>query len=178
MRNILIIGKSVCYFTVLGSMILCGFSFPALAEERQYKVEAAFLYSFFNYITWPRYSTPQELQEPVICVNVDDPIIPYLDYIRAKVGGERTLTVRTIADEEIPKGCNIFFMRHRISSRILASLPSTTLMVLKPDDPLDQGGMIELSQDGERIAIKINQPQLEQNGFRISSRLLELAQVK
>lgn len=156
------------------SMSVCIFSFAARAEDRQYKIEAALLYSFFNYITWPGYSTPHELREPVICVYDKDPLLPYLDYIRNKRAAERTLTLRSIPDQDAAAGCHIFFIRHHISPRILASLPGSTLTILKPDDPLDRGGMIELSEEGEHISIKINQSQLEENGFLASSRLLAL----
>jgi hypothetical protein len=152
------------------------FSSSAYAEERQYKIEAAFLYSFFNYITWPGYSAPQELAKPVICVYGNDPIVPYLNYIRGKMATERLLTVRVLGNIENAGGCHILFMRHRIESDRSNDLANDTLTVVKLDDPLDRGGMIELSEDGERIAIKINQPSLEKNGFQISSRLLDLVQ--
>lgn len=152
------------------------FAMPATAaNERQYKVEAAFIYSFFNYITWPGYNSPQELLDPVICVYGGDPVVKYLKYVAGKVSAERSLTIRTITKSSEIGGCKIFFMRHRISYSMLSSLPADTLTVFKPDDPLDRGGMIELSQDVERINIKINQAALERNGFTASSRLLELA---
>lgn len=147
----------------------------AIANERQYKVESAYLYSFFNYITWPSYESPQKLHEPVICVAGSDPILPYLNYISQKMKEERALTIRNL-DDEAATGCHMLFVRHRISSRILNAIPKDTLIVLKPDDPLDRGGMIELAEDGDRIAIRIDQSQLEQHGFQVSSRLLGLAQ--
>lgn len=158
------------------ALVTAAFSLPAAsASERQYKVEAAYLYSFFNYITWPGYNSPQELLNPVICIYGKDPIVKYLKYVANKVAGERSLTVRPITKSSEIGGCNIFFMRHRISYSMLSSLPADTLTVFKPDDPLDRGGMIELSQDAERINIKINQAALDRNGFTASSRLLELA---
>jgi hypothetical protein len=157
--------------------LLCAVPAASRADERQYKIEAAFLYNFFNYITWPGTSSPQALEKPVICVYGDDPILNSLDYIRGKTGAERELTVRKVSDTSETEGCNILFMRHRISPRMLGALPNSTLTVFKPDDPLDRGGMIELSEDDERITIKINQSQLAQNGFQVSSRLLNLAQL-
>lgn len=158
-------------------VILCVVSSPVLADERPYKIEAAYLYSFFNYITWPNYASPQALVKPAICVYGDDPIIPYLDYIRDKMASERTLNVRSITESNDTAGCNIFFIRHRMPRHILASLPASTLTVFKPDDQLDRGGMIQLSEDEERLMIKIDQSRLEKNGFHVSSRLLSLAQL-
>jgi hypothetical protein len=159
---------------MLAAFMLCASSSIPVADERQYKIEAAYLYNFFNYITWPGYPAPQALENPVICVYGGDPILPYLNYMREKVTGQRSLSVRSVADEPSSEGCNILFMRHRTLPS--ASLPASTLTVFKPDDPLDSGGMIELAQDGDRISIKIHQSQLEKNGFSVSSRLLDLAQ--
>lgn len=149
----------------------------AMAQERQYKIEAAYLYSFFNYVTWPGYATPQSMQQRTICVFGEDPILSYLDYARRKMAGEYELTLRSVGEGENTAGCSLFFLRHRISSQMVSSLPPTTLTVFKPDDPLDRGGMIELNEDDERISIKINQPLLERGGFKVSSRLLGLSQV-
>lgn len=175
MHNITKQCKNIFHLTFLVSVILYSISFPALGENRKYKIEAAYLYSFFNYITWPGYNAPQELPEPVICVYGEDPILSYLEYVRIKMSTEREFTVRSVIEETETIGCHIFFIRHSIPSSILASLPKSTLTVLKPDDPLDRGGMVELSEDGERIAIKINHSQLEQKDFHVSSRLLDLA---
>lgn len=148
---------------------------PADADERQYKIEAAYLYSFFNYITWPGYDSPQKLIEPTICVQQGDPILFYLDYVKQRMAGERALTIRAVAEGESAAGCHIFFVRHRISPRLYSTVPDKTLLVLKPDDPLDRGGMIELSEDSDRISISVHQDLLEKHGFAISSRLLNLA---
>lgn len=170
--------KKACRMLIGAIVAISAFS-PAYAEERQYKIESAFLYSFFNYVTWPGYASPQQLQHSVICVYGDDPILPYLEYIRGKIASERTLTLRSVAESEEKDtytGCHILFIRHRLSPHLLDLIAKDTLVVFKPDDPLDRGGMIELAEDGERIIIKINQPMLEENGFQVSSRLLDLVQ--
>jgi len=156
------------------SLALCAVASNAQAEERKYKIEAAYLYSFFNHITWPGYKTPQDMQKPVICVYGNDPILPYLDYVRGKVAGERQLSMRVVGDGSSAERCHILFMRHRAMQT--ASLDPKILTVFKPDDPLDRAGLIELSDDAERIALKIDQSQLETQGFLVSSRLLALAQ--
>ena len=87
---------------------------------------------------------------------------------------ERQLDLRVVTDGKSVEGCHILFMRHRVLQT--ASLGANTLTVFKPDDPLDRAGMIELADDAGRISLKINQSQLERQGFMISSRLLDLAQ--
>ena len=45
--------KKACLLILATGAFLCAFSPSARANERQYKIEAAFLYNFFNYITCP-----------------------------------------------------------------------------------------------------------------------------
>lgn len=159
----------------LWSVMLVGILTPAAyADDRQYKIESAYLYSFFNYITWPGFSSPQAMDTPVICVEENDPAITYLEYIRNKMKAERLLTVRPLSGEQSSVGCHILFIRHRMPKQLSAR--AETLVILKPDDPLDRGGMIELAEDGDRISIRIDQQQLDKNGFQVSSRLLDLVQ--
>ena len=174
-RHIIASAKKASALALVAIAVLCLLPASARAEERQYKVEAAFLYNFFNYITWPGYATPQDLQAPVVCIYGNDPLLPYLEYMRGKMASERSMTLREVSRSEDVHGCNILFMRHRMAQQ-MHSLPGDTLTVLKPDDPLDAGGMIALNEDGERISIDINQNELAESGFKVSSRLLDIAQ--
>lgn len=167
--------KKACRILLAISAIMCIFSLPASAQDREYKIEAAFLYSFFNYITWPGYESPQALRDPVICIYEGDPILPYLDYVSNKMIKERMLSIRVLSDSQSTAGCHILFMQHQIPYYRLHLVDDSTLVVFKPDDPLDRGGMIVLTEDEDHIAIKINLNQLERNGFQVSSRLLDIA---
>lgn len=145
-------------------------------EERHLKVEAAYLYNFFNYITWPGFSSPRALEDPVICIAYNDPVESYLDYVKEKMAGERTLTVRRMQEGENIDGCNLLFMRSGLTPRMAAeSLRQNVLLVSEPEDSLERGGMIELLPQEERLIIIINQTLLSKHGFQVSSRLLDLA---
>lgn len=150
---------------------------PVRAEEesdRYHKVEAAFLYNFFNYITWPGLNTPQELKAATICIAANDPIEPYLRYIQSKMADERSLNIQS--GEQDLQACNLVFTRHRLTEGMRGKLSSATLVVIAPQDTLDRGdGMIELDRDEMEIHMRINQQWLAENGFKVSSRLLALA---
>lgn len=168
---------NICRVLLLAAgVLMLSISSPGWTQERQHKIEAAFLYGFFNYITWPGYASPQELEMPVICVYGEDPVAYYLDYVRLKRAGERKLAVRTILADDSAEGCHILFLRRRLPYSKQLVLPPTTLTVIKPDGPLDRGGMIELTEEDGRIVIRINQKAIKHRGFEVSSRLLELVQ--
>lgn len=165
------------YIAFAFAIAACGA--PARAEEpREYKIEAAYLYNFFNYVTWPGYASPQELRQPTICLYGTDPIQPYLHYMERKMEGERKLNVRIVQEGASTKGCQMLFLRRLPSREMEQSIASDTLVVLAAADPLDQGGMIELLHENERVLINIHLPLLSAGGFRISSRLMDLAQNK
>jgi hypothetical protein len=161
--------------------LLCFLSFYTTAradeEERQYKIEAAYLYNFFNYITWPGHASPQALQQSIICVYGEDPVEPYLKYIQNKKLEERRISVRQLSEKESSEGCNIIFLRAHFSNEEIKKLSTPgSLIVSESKDSLDKGSMIELSKEDERIKMKINQSLIEKNNFHISSRLLSLAE--
>ncbi len=151
---------------------------PAQAADdaRYHKVEAAFLYNFFNYITWPGYIAPQDLHEAKICIFQNDPIEPYLSYVQQKMSAERHLSVQVISEDADSFDCNLIFMRHHLAAETAHRIAPSTLIVTEPQDSLDRGeGMIELSRMGQGIQMKINQQALTDSGFQVSSRLLDLA---
>jgi hypothetical protein len=151
---------------------------PAQAEEaRYYKIEAAFLYNFFNYITWPGYASPEALMQPTICLDGNDPVEPYLAYIQQKMISQHRLHVHTLHEGDSFEGCNMLFLRGTMSEdRLRDALKNHTLIVTGPDDPVDRGGMIQLTKEDERLVMDIDQSLLIQGGFKVSSRLLDLAE--
>ncbi len=150
---------------------------PLYAQDaRQYKIEAAFLYNFFNYITWPGFASPKDLKEPVVCLYGNDPVQPYLEYVRRKVEQERTLTIRKIENEDGLDGCNLLFTRLALPERVREAAHNARVLIVSNQDVYGgQEGMIDLKNDGERIAIKIDHSLLDADGFQVSSRLLNLA---
>ena len=99
---------SACVALLLGT----AFSQPATADERAHKVEAAFLYNFFNYITWPDYQSPEQMQQATICVPTGDPILPSLEYIRSRREGEHELMIREMDNNADMEGCQLLFVRN------------------------------------------------------------------
>ena len=148
---------------------------PAHADNniRQHKIEAAFLYHFFNYITWPGYTAPENLQQATICIYGDDAVAPYLAYVQRKMAAERQFSIRRLGKDDSLDGCHLLFTRDTIGN---TQVPDYTLTVLEQNTRADAGGMIELLRDDEHLDMHINNSLLEERGFRVSSRLISLAQ--
>ncbi len=140
-------------------------------KAHQYKLEAAFLYNFLNYITWPGYDAPDELPSPTICVLQGDPIEPYLTYVQQKMAEQRPLTVRHLAPEANADGCSLFFSR-----RGYTPPTKTTIPILTVSADASNASMISMRAEEDGVALRINNTMLSEQGFQASSRLLSLAQ--
>jgi hypothetical protein len=164
---------------VLACFLMAAMAGTARADEHTYKVEAVFLYNFFNYITWPGYHAPEDMKQATICLAANDPVYAYLEYIQHKKQTEREFSIRQMDSGTSLAGCQILFIRDVSDSELstlhsLAAQNSVLLVSTKPDF-VDGGGMIGLLPEGERMAIEIDNSELKQANFQVSSRLLDLA---
>jgi hypothetical protein len=165
---------------IVASVVLFAFSAfltpPAEASEREYKIEAAFLYNFINYITWPNHTTPEEMTNATICIDRSDPIRPYLHYMQRKMREERQLVIADVGASEQLQKCQIFFTRTLLSeARLKEALKAKVLVVSDAPDFIEHSGMIGLAPEGSHMVAEINHSLLKDTGFQVSSRLLSLA---
>ena len=164
-------------------LMLAAPGFPARADDRQYKVEAAFLYNFFNYIVWPGYHTSDEMKQATICTDSADPVASYLDYIARTRRQERALTVRPWSIDGDVEGCQLIYVRNLNDSALHRLQPLTSgkgvLLVSSTPHFIENGGMVQLEkseeEDGGHVLIEINNTALKAANFQVSSRLLSLA---
>ncbi len=148
-------------------------------------VEAAYLYNFGRFVTWPSNPQPQPqagAQNPVlnICVLGTDPFGPTLDQIVANVEiKKRPLAVLRLSTISSASACSILFVSHSEASHLekdlssLAQLPVLTVS----DIPgfLDQGGTIQFVLEDHRVRFEVNLVAAHKCGLTLSSQLLKVA---
>lgn len=165
------VGVTLCFYT----------SSPANAagDVRQYKIEAAFLYNFFNYITWPGQTSPETLKQAHICLAADDPMQPYLEYVTHKKLLERTIIIQQVEYNSDLEGCHILFLRNvnkeAVSPLLVIAEEKGILLVSEKDGFVDEGGMIGLVPQEQRVALDMHLTNMKLAGLQVSSRLLNLA---
>jgi hypothetical protein len=153
---------------------------PAAAAPEpsvEYGVKAAFLYNFTKFVEWPPGADQGDL---ALCVFGEDPFGRSLD---ALAQGERLegrrLVVRHPAALGDLKACHVLFVSRSERGRtreILAGLgDAPVLTVADLDGFLDQGGMIGLVVEENKVRFQIRQDVAERSRLRISSKLLSLA---
>lgn len=145
-------------------------------DDIRQKIQAAFLYNFFNYIKWPEGKQPGSDGTANICVYGDPDLEAALRYVELQKASERSLKVISLKSPTIPDACHVVFISRK-SPVNLADFTHKDGVLLVSDTSgfTTQGGMIELVEEEERMSLYINNTQLTEAGFNVSSRLLGIA---
>lgn len=160
---------------------------PARTETQspltEYQVEAAFLYHFAKYVTWPPHAFNGGNEPILIGVLGDDPFGDDLvqTVIRQKpVQGRPLQVLRGRHPAELAR-CHILFIsaseqpRLRQHLEALARARSPALTVGESSDFLDAGGVIRFVIENSKVRFDIDAGNAERAGLVLSSKLLSLA---
>jgi hypothetical protein len=148
----------------------------------EYQVKAAFLYNFAKFVEWP----PNLFNDPrdpfVLCVAGDDPFGNLLDgIVLGKTANGHPLAVRRLRREQEARSCQILFVssseRNRLRPVLKSLRGASVLTVGETDGFAQEGGMINLTLEDNRVHFEINVAAAERAGLKISSKLLSLARV-
>ena len=149
---------------------------PARADE--YRVKAAILFNLAKFVDWPRSVFTGASAPLVLCVLGADPFGSVLDdTLNGRLVGGRPLVAMRIT--EVTHGCHMLFVtggeRKRLAV-IADQLGGTSVLTVGEDEAFtEDGGMISLAVDGERVRFGINGRVAERAGLKVSARLLALA---
>ena len=149
-------------------------------RELEYKVKAAFLYNFAKFVDWPPGAFPDAKSPLTLCILGEDPFGPFLDQTVAgeSIGG-RPIAVQRGARLADLKGCHLLFIgraeRGRLREVIAALHDGPVLTVGEEGSFLDDGGMIDLVLEGNRVRFEANLAAVDRSPLKISSKLLRLA---
>jgi hypothetical protein len=143
----------------------------------EYDVKAAFVLNFVRFVEWPQARRTPPLR---ICVLQSNPFGDRLDAIVTDEqwqGGE--IDVRVIPELRRGTDCHLLYVPESAAQRFEREVSAVSglpiLMVGEHPRFLEQGGMIRLFLEGNRVRFSINQKSADSVGLLISSRLLRLA---
>jgi hypothetical protein len=148
----------------------------------EYKVKAAFLYTFVKFIEWPPEAFAGPSSTTTICILGDDPFGSFLDdAAKANSVADRPLIVLRIANLPAPRECRILFIaaseRRRMTALLAAASTPGLLTVGDTVEFAAQGGVIALRLDGKRIRLLVNLTSADKAQLRGSPRLLSIATI-
>jgi len=150
------------------------------AEEHE--VKAAFLYNFTKFVEWPRGAFRDDGAPVVVGVFGPDPFGAALDEIVAgKVAGERPFVIRRLDSSDGLAECHVLFVSSAKAAefvRLLPSLAHRPILTLGETDRFcESGGVVQFVMRQRKVRFRINVTAAERAGLKISSRLLDLAEV-
>lgn len=175
------------FFRGLSLALLCLLAFIAAgsttagqpAPPTEYQVEAAYLFNFGKFVTWPE-EVRKQRQTFQLCVLGPDPFGSVLDdTIRGEKLNGKTVAARRLSSAVESASCAIVFIsapeQRRLSFLIPLLQRQHVLTVSDIPHFVDHGGDIGFIATGGRIRFEVNQSAAEEAGLSLSSELLKVA---
>jgi hypothetical protein len=145
-------------------------------QTTEYKLKAAFIYNFLQYIEWEPQSSNNEF---VIAIVGSSPISqPLEDIARLKSGKDRKITIKYFNDADDIGACHILFIPETSPvplNTILTKVPKGALTVSERDGYALRGTAINFIIVNNKLKFESNLRALSAAGLKASSQLLKLA---
>ncbi|MBI3851823.1 MAG: YfiR family protein [Verrucomicrobia bacterium] len=168
---------------IFTGLILGGLNLTAQTDiSKEYKVKAAFLYNFSQFVDWPAEAFPEVRAPLVIGVLGEDPFGAYLDEIvRGEKVNNHPLVVQRYRRVEEIKTCHILYVSQSETNQleqIFTSLKGRNILMVGDVDGFTlRGGMIRFVTEKNKIRFRINVEAAKAAKLTISSKLLRPAEI-
>ena len=147
-----------------------------LIEE---KIKAGLVYNFLKYTIWPDSPSLEKDGRLKVCLFGDDAFDGYLSPMEGRTAQKMVISISRISQLSEIKNCNLLFV-HRSRENSLDELfgylrgrPVLTVSDIRGFS--DEGGMIELATENERINFHINKSAMRNVDLVVQDRILKLA---
>jgi hypothetical protein len=151
-------------------------------ETVEYPVKLGFLYNFTKFVEWPSDSYRAPGSPLAICIVGDDPFSSVLEgELRTRTVGGHPVEVRELKSDDTLSVCHMVFVpvtEKNHAATIVSNLKgSSTLTVGETEGFAEQGGMINLTVEENKVHFEVNPLAAERAGLKISSKLLSIAKI-
>ncbi len=154
-------------------------------EAREGIIKAGCLYHLAKFVEWPKSSLKDDA-DINLCIIGQDPLNQFaLETMHNKNAGNHTLKVRFFnapSDRDITTGCQIVYFgtvgAKELTQTLTRLAERPILTVGGSTDITDSGGMVFLMRREKRLAIKIDLNTANRSGLKLSSELLQIAELK
>lgn len=149
-------------------------------EDAEYRIKAAFLCKFGNYVDWPEAAPALVDGSFAIGVMGNAPVV---DAVTAAANGQavngRPIAVRRIERGDALHGLNLLFVARTHAGRlaeVLAALKDQPVLVVTEQDSAAPGGsMVNFVVVDDKVKFDVSPVVAERSHLRISARLLGVA---
>lgn len=164
-------------------VLIMGFGASAVLAQttaKEYRIKAAFLFNFANYVEWPPDAFKDASSPLNYCTIGDDPFEGMLDEsLNAKSVGTHALRVQHLRASENFQGCQIVFIGANEKKRTTAILEmlkqSPVLVVGESNHFIQQGGTVGFLSEENTIRFEVNLIAAQRARLNISATLLSVA---
>lgn len=166
---------------LLGFTLLVGFNPSLSAGPEESVVKAAFIYNFAKFVEWPADAFASPNAPLQLCVIGRDAVETELRQLEGREAQGRPLHINRINSADEGNGCHILFVAGSESQhqgQILQGLGNASVLTISDrKDFLQQGGVISLYVESQRVQFAVNLPSAQGRGLKLSARLLQLARM-
>jgi uncharacterized protein DUF4154 len=146
------------------------------------QVQAAFLFNFAKFVTWPNEAFQRSGDTLIIGVLGEDPFGVILeDTIRDKTVMGKKLAVKRFASIQDAAHSHILFLstseEGRLSHMMTALEKTNILTVSDMEQFAEHGGMVAFTVEDQKVRFNINVGAVERAGLKMGSQLLKLARI-
>ncbi len=177
-------------------MLMCLLCPPVYAAEQplplyEQKIKAGLVYNLLKYTAWSNISAAPGADNKatenlantklVICIFGDDPFDGYLSPLEGRTAQQATISITRITQVQQAEQCNAVII-HRSQTQQLTPLlqflhGKNVLTISDIAQFAEQGGMVEMTRQDEKVALHINKESLDSAKLSIDARMLKLATI-
>lgn len=180
---------------VVVAVLVCVLSIDAYADEQalqlyEQKIKAGLVYNLLKYTEWPKtvavqsddkFAEVPSIAKLQICLFGDDPFDGYLSPLEGRTAQQATITIIHITQVQEAEGCSAVII-HRSQAQKLNQLlqflqGKNVLTISDIAQFAEQGGMVEMTRQDEKIALHINKGSVDNTKLIIDARMLKLATI-
>jgi len=175
----------VCLCLLLALWVVCSSGVVAGAESpapTMHQVQAAFLFNFAKFVTWPDDAFDRSGSSLIIGVLGEDPFGAVLEEtVRDKaIMGKKLAVKRFVRIQDAVKS-HILFLSSSEESQLLPMLKvlekTNVLTVSDIEEFAERGGMVAFTVEEQKVRFNVNVGAVERAGLKMSAQLLKLARI-
>jgi len=168
-----------CLAFLLGTLVIGACQAQSAAESLEYRIKAAFVCKFANYVEWPAPAFAKADGPIVIGVIAADAVADELARTAAGVSaGGRLLVVRQLRRGDSIAGVQIIYIAGSDESLLAEALAETKgqpVLIVTESNHASPGTMINFVVVEDKVRFDIAPQVAELSGLKISARLLGVA---
>ena len=177
--------QCVCLCLLLALWVAVSGGLVARAESpapTMHQVQAAFLFNFAKFVTWPDDAFQRSENSLIIGVLGEDPFGAVLEEtIRDKTVMGKKLAVKRFVRIQDAVNSHILFLSSSEESHLPQILKwlerATVLTVSDMEEFAERGGMVAFTVEDQKVRFNVNVGAVERVGLKMGSQLLKLARI-